>query len=560
MNSVIAVLGGLGLFLFGMKVMSESLQNATGERLRNVLWKATNNRVKGVVTGFFITSIIQSSSATTVMVISFVSAGIISLTQSIGIILGANIGTTITGWLVAIIGFKVKIKLLALPAIFIGFFIRFLKNDRATVWGEVLIGFGLLFLGLNFMSDSVKDLRGSQMILDFMSTYKADTPLSTIAVIGVGTVVTMIVQSSSATMAMTMTLAFNGFIDFYTACALVLGENIGTTITANLASINSSVSAKRAARVHMIFNVMGVVWVFLLFKPVFVPLVDYIVPGDVTTTIDGSKSLIADHLAAFHSLFNIINTLVFLPFVSLLGKLSGYLVQGAGTDKEEHHIQFISTTLLATPSMNINQARLEIRNMLELAITMFDSVVELIKSPHRKMKDQVREISSMENNIDLMEKEISSFLVKVAQSSITEEQSQNITGMLHMVNDLERIGDHCESLLKLARRRYELKEEFSPQAMKQVQEISGFVRNAMMNIYGNFDFTNEYKLLSIAENFENEIDRLRKKMKKEHISGLNNGTCDVDTGLIFIDMLNNFERIGDHIFNIAQTISGKRIN
>jgi phosphate:Na+ symporter len=246
MSTAMSILGGLGLFLYGMKIMSESLQNATGEKLRQILWKVTNNRFKGVVTGFFITSIIQSSSATTVMLVSFVSAGLITLSQSIGIILGANIGTTVTGWIVAVIGFKFKIQALALPAIFLGFSIRFIKNEKVKYWGEVLLGFGILFLGLSIMSGSVKDLRGSKAIMDFMAVYKASGILSTIVVVLIGSAITMIIQSSSATMAMTMTLAVNGVIDFNTSCALILGENIGTTITANLASIGASVSARRA--------------------------------------------------------------------------------------------------------------------------------------------------------------------------------------------------------------------------------------------------------------------------------------------------------------------------
>lgn len=323
----ITVLGGLGLFLYGMKIMSESLQNATGERLKRILWKATNNRIKGVITGFTITGMIQSSSATTVMLVSFVSAGLINLQQSIGIVLGANIGTTVTGWIVAIIGFKFKIKALALPAIAIGFFIRYARKEKMKHWGEVLLGFGILFLGLSIMSDAVKDLRGSEMIMDLMQQFKATGILSTLMVVMVGTFITMIIQSSSATMAMTMTLAFNGIIDFPTSCALILGENIGTTITANLASIGASVSARRTARVHLLFNTLGVIWVLAIFNSLFIPFIDKIIPGNpFAVDLTVRSKAIAEHMAAFHTIFNITNTLVFLPFTGLLAAAAIKLV------------------------------------------------------------------------------------------------------------------------------------------------------------------------------------------------------------------------------------------
>jgi phosphate:Na+ symporter len=558
MNSVIIVLGGLGLFLYGMKIMSESLQLAAGEKMKNILWKATNNRVKGVFTGLFITSIIQSSSATTVMVISFVSAGIISLTQSIGLILGANIGTTITGWLVAILGFKVKITLLALPAIFLGFFIRFAKREKLTVWGEVLIGFGLLFLGLTFMSDAVKEFRGASVVLDFMSTYRADSYLSTLAVIGVGTVVTMFVQSSSATMAMTMTLAYNGLIDFSTACALVLGENIGTTITANLAAIGSSSAAKRAARAHFLFNIFGVIWVFLIFKQVFLPVVDSLVPGDVMGAV-GDKSIIAEHLAAFHTLFNVTNTLIFLPLAPFLGKIASLMVKDRDTEGVPLHLHYISTSLVDTPAMNVNQARQGIQSMISLVITMYDSVIELIDKPGEKMKHLVKDILQKEDQIDMMERDLAQFLVQVSRANLSGEQSQDISRMLHMANDLERIGDHCESLVKLARRKYDGQVVFSANAAKQIDEISGFVRNALQHIYGNFNLSDAHKMLEIASSIENEIDRLKKKMKKEHINDLKKKNLDVQSGLIFIDMINHLERIGDLVFNVAESLSGRRV-
>jgi phosphate:Na+ symporter len=558
MSTAMSILGGLGLFLYGMKIMSESLQNATGEKLRQILWKVTNNRFKGVVTGFFITSIIQSSSATTVMLVSFVSAGLITLSQSIGIILGANIGTTVTGWIVAVIGFKFKIQALALPAIFLGFSIRFIKNEKVKYWGEVLLGFGILFLGLSIMSGSVKDLRGSKAIMDFMAVYKASGILSTIVVVLIGSAITMIIQSSSATMAMTMTLAVNGVIDFNTSCALILGENIGTTITANLASIGASVSARRAARVHMLFNVLGVVWVLLLMNWLFLPLVDKIVPGDPYALVLSDRStVIAEHMAAFHTMFNVSNTLLFLPFVNHLAKIAERLVKGK--DDETHfELKFISTSLLSTPAMNLSQARLEIKRMTEIAKGMFELVMDVFDNPDRKLGSEVEKIQTMENHTDLLEKEISAFLVKVSQANISEDQSHEISIMFQRISELERIADQCESILKLIRRKYDKKIEFTDNANHQIEQISGKVREFLSLIDENITKTSA-GVINRADIIENRINELRKEMRKDHIQRLNKGICEVDSGLLFIDMLTSFEKIGDHAYNIAEGIAGLRI-
>jgi phosphate:Na+ symporter len=557
----VILLGGLGLFLFGMKILSESLQMATGDRLRSILWKVTNNRFLGILTGFLITGIIQSSSATTVMLVSFVNAGLINLLQSIGIILGANIGTTVTGWIVAILGFKIDIASFALPAIAIGFFIRFLKKEKLTYWGDVLLGFGILFLGLNIMNGAVKDLRGSVGVMDFMATYHATDICSTLVVVSIGTIVTMIVQSSSATMAMTMTLAVNGLIDFPTACALILGENIGTTITANIASIGASTPAKRSARIHMVFNVFGVIWVVALFHWFFLPLIDWIVPGNPFSTHIVTRSrVIAEHLAAFHTVFNVTNSLLFLPSVKLLATIAERLVPEKKKDLEasEFHLKYISTNLMSTPAININQARLEIKRMTGIALEMFDMVMNVFTNPESKLGDNILDIQKKENTIDLLEKEISTFLVKVSQHNVSVEQSHEISSMLHTVNELERIGDHCENLTKLIRRRYDSQLEFSERAIHEIHEIAEKVREFLLLLHDNISET-LIDILSKSEIVENRIDELRKEFRREHIQRLNEGICDVDSGLIFIDMLTSFEKIGDHAFNVAEGISGKRI-
>ncbi len=553
---VITIFGGLGLFLFGMKTMSEGLQFAAGDRLRNILWKATSNRFKGVLTGFGITTIIQSSSAATVMLVSFVSAGLINLIQASGIVLGANIGTTVTGWLVALVGFKVKIKALALPAIAIGYFIRFLKIEKAKTWGDVLLGFGILFLGLSIMSGSVKELRGSQGIMDFMSTYRASDMFTTIVVVLIGALITMIIQSSSATMAMTMTLAAAGIIDFYTAAALILGENIGTTITANIAAIGSSLEARRTARVHMLFNVLGVIWVLILFRHVFIPFVDMIVPGNPFVHSPGESSVIADHMAAFHTVFNISNTLLFLPFLKYLAMAAEKLVPGED-DLGEFHLKYISTAIISTPSININQAKLEAKSMLELVSDMYDLTMEVMLSSGKKMGKSVEKIYSMEDRTDLLEREISSFLVKVSRENLSKDQSNESSVLLQKVNDLESIADQCESLTILLRRKYDKNLDFSEKGVEELKEIAGKVRE-FLDLILKHAMDRNLNIMPEAEVLENTIDDMRRKLRKEHIKRLNSQKCSVDSGLIFIDMLSSFEKIGDHAYNIAEGISGLR--
>ncbi|MDY6968889.1 MAG: Na/Pi cotransporter family protein [Spirochaetota bacterium] len=559
--TTVTILGGLGLFLYGMRVLSESLQIATGDRLRNILRKATDNRIAGLLTGTSITGIIQSSSATTVMLVSFVNAGLIDLQQSLGIMLGANIGTTLTGWVVAVFGFKIKIISFALPAIALGFIFRFQKRENLKNWGEVLFGFGILFIGLNFMTGAVKELRGSEMVLNVLSTYKADTLLSTLVVILIGTLVTMGLQSSSATMAMTMTLAVNGLIDFPTSCALVLGENLGTTITAHLASIGASLNAKRCAMAHVIFNFFGIIWVLFLFKWLFIPMIDFIIPGDPFASDITIKSItIADHLAAFHTAFNVINALIFLPLLHFLTWITIKFVpkKNDNDGDETFHLKYISTPVLATPSINIDQARLEINRMAELIIKMFDKVMDVFMNPCKKLGAIVEEIQNKENTVDLLEKEISSFLVRVSQHNISQEQSHEISSMLHIVNELERIGDHCEILLKLIRRKYDSRLELSETAVNEILEISGKVREILELISNNIS-KSHVNILPKASVIEDRIDELRKEMRKGHIKRLNEGLCDVNSGLLFIDMLTSFEKIGDHSFNVAEGISGERI-
>jgi phosphate:Na+ symporter len=550
---VIQIAGGLALFLFGMKIMSEGLQKVAGTRLRQALAVMTGDRFRGVGTGILITSAIQSSSATTVMLVSFVNAGLLNLTQAVGVIMGANIGTTVTAWLVALLGFRIKIAAMALPAIAMGFFVRFLSQRKLTDWGEVVIGFGLLFLGLDFMKGAVEQLRESPAVLEMISDCHANHLGGVLFAVLIGVVVTSVVQSSSATMAITMALAVQGMIDLPTACALTLGQNIGTTVTANIAAIGSSTNAKRAARAHFLFNLLGTIWVVILFWPLL-SLMNAIFPE--AGSPGGSPNATADYLATYHTLFNVANTIVFLPFTGALAWLATRLVR-APKEGEEFHLKYLDTKLVPAPPMAIQAARNELKRMLEEVETMLDRVLLLISSPDQKMGKTAEDILASEQTVDRLEKELTEYLVNVSRHEISEEQSREITGILNAVNDIERMGDHCESLLKLTRRKYDGKLAFSWQAIKDILEIGAKVK-AFVELLKPHILKPRANFMDKANVIEDSIDQMNMRMRQDHVNRLNQGTCDVDPGLLFIDMLTSFEKMGDHSYNIAQVLSGVR--
>jgi phosphate:Na+ symporter len=555
-DMVITVLGGLALFLFGMKIMSDGLQKIAGPKMRNVLAKMTGNRFLGVFTGFGVTCAIQSSSATTVMLVSFVSAGLITLTESIGVVMGANIGTTFTGWLVALLGFKFHIIILAFPAITVGFLPRLIGARKFVDAGEVLLGFGILFLGLDFMKDSVHHLKDSATILAFMHQAQATTLGARSIAVLIGAGVTMVVQSSSATMAITLTLAATGIIDVPTAAALVLGENIGTTITANIAALGASKVAKRTARAHFVFNVFGAVWGVLLFWP-FLHLIDWMVPGDLfgaNATV--SKPIIAAHVAMFHTMFNIINTAIFLPFVNQLAKVATWMVKGEDTS-DAMSLKYLTPALIESPPMALHAIRQEIIRMVDEVDIMLGNVLMLIHSPEKKMGKVADAISASEQIVDYLEKEIVEYLVAVTQVETSFVQSHEIAGYIGTVSDIERMGDHCESLHKLLAKLYDKKLGLSELAKKELVEIGEKVKEFTALLKENLSVPKD-NLMIKSKHLEDTINDMRRRMRKGHVKRLNEGNCTVDTGLIFIDMLTSFEKMGDHAYNISQMIAGER--
>ena len=553
---IFGLLGGLGLFLFGMKIMSEGLQKIAGSRMRKILAALTNNRIIGTLVGIAVTAIIQSSSATTVMVVGFVNAGLMSLVQSIGIVLGANIGTTVTAQLIAF-----KITKYALPAIGIGAgFKLFARNKKWSYAGEVLLGFGLLFFGLSVMKDAFDPLKTSEEFRQLFM-YVGDNHLLGVLI---GAVLTMIVQSSSATIGITIALASTGILSFEASVALILGENIGTTITANLAAIGTNLAARRTALAHFLFNVIGVCYMLVFFK-YFLHVVSAITPGDadfVIQTTDqaarmggelGDKPFIARHIANTHTLFNIINTIIFLPMVGLLAKLSTLAIRGR--DEEiEFHLKYLDNRVLNTPPIALAQARSETRRMARVAQEMVDETLLFLQDNDLK---RIPGLQKKEDLTDVLQKEITNFLVALSQQSITEESSREVASMMHMVNDLERVGDHCENLWSLCQRKIDQKITFSDKAMQELAEISDLTKNFLATTVTALENKNT-GIYSEAQRLEDAIDDLEESLRNNHIRRLNTGECTVNSGLIFIDMLHNFEKIGDHTYGFAKAVVGKK--
>ncbi len=550
--------GGLGLFLFGMRIMSEGLQRSAGARLRQLLQLLTQNRFIALLVGLVVTAIVQSSSATTVMVVSFVNAGLMSLTQAVGVVLGANIGTTVTAQLIAF-----KIQHYALPAIGVGMGLKlFGRKESWQNTGEILLGFGLLFFGMTVMRDAFGPLRSDPMFQEWFVRFGVNPFL----VILVAAVFTMLVQSSTATVGLAMALAGTGLLDFKACVAIILGDNIGTTITANLAAIGANAGAKRTARAHSIFNLCGVAWILLVF-PGFMNFVNAITPGDpdfVIRTAEeasrlggavGEKPYIARHIANAHTLFNVVNCLVFLPLMGLLIRAATWLVPDKGGDMElDFHLKYLNPRVLDTPDIALGQARLEVTRMAEITEAMLRRSWEYFQTGEDASFQRVLQ---KEQLVDVLQKEITDFLTTLSGKSITTDASKEVADMLHMVADLERVGDHAENLAKLAQRMHKNKIEFSEGAHQGIadiftaaQDFLSFATRSMMEL--------DEAILPRARAFEDKINQLEDGLRAEHIRRLQEGACQVEPGLIYIDMLTNLEKIGDHAYNVSEFLAGAR--
>ena len=547
LSATLNILGSLGVFLFGMKVMSDGIQKVAGNRLRNILSYMTQNRFAGVLTGFITTCLVQSSSATTVMVVSFVNAGLLTLIQSIGIVMGANIGTTLTGWLVAILGFKFKITTIALPAVGIGLPLIFSKLTKRKNIGEIFVGFGLLFLGLKFLKESVPDIKNNPEILEFLTSYTELGILSLFIFIIVGVLLTLTVQSSSAAMTITITMAFKGWIDFPTAAALVLGENIGTTITAYIASINANYHAKRTARAHLIFNVFGVIWMIIAFNS-FIQLVDYIVPGDYS-----DPSNIPIHLSMFHTMFNIVNVLLLIWFVPQIASIVKKMVKPTKDEEQaEYKLEYLSTSVQPIPEISLLEAKKEVSHMSSITNKFLSSAFDAINNG---IKDNsIEKARNTEILTDQMQVEISNYLAECTKHELSVASSNNASDMIRIVNELESIGDSTFNLFLITEKleRDTLSTEMKDQISRIYNKVSEFSNWNHSFIVDNIKQMSDEELNKSVE-YEDEIDEMRNKFIKESGERLSKES-NAKSELIFIDIIKHLEHIGDFALNISQAL------
>lgn len=548
---ILQIVGSLGLFLFGMRTMSEGIQKAAGGRLQSILNFMTGNRFSAIFTGFAITAIIQSSSATTVMVVSFVNAGLLQLTQAIGVIMGANIGTTITGWIVALLGFRFEISALAIPAVGIGFILMMVKKFNKQELGETIIGFGLLFLGLDFLKNSVPNISQHPEILESLSRFTGHGLASYFLFVIVGTLLTVIVQSSSAAMTITLTMAYAGWIDYPTAAAIVLGENIGTTITAYLASIGTNVNARRASRAHTLFNVFGVLWMTVAFTP-FLKLVNMIVPGDVYA-LNGAQYL-PGHLAMFHSLFNIMNTIICSFFVKQIAYGVTKLVPDEPVaEPSAYTLKYISATMQDTPELYLLTVKRELSKMADIISDMFTRFWDIFSHPEKKMVDEVDTQKKMEDLTDTMQEEITRFLSQCSMDSMNKVSASNVYSMMRITNELERIGDSCYNLMILAERRTKQHLVIGGEAVEKLLPYVDLVNQFLRFIRSHLNEHMSSENMAVAVKLEEKINKMRNILKQSASKRLQSGS-DVRTELLYLDIVRHVEQIGDHCLNITESL------
>lgn len=593
----LTLIGSLGLFLYGMKVMSEGLQKVAGNKLRSILTAMTTNRFTGVLTGVLITALIQSSSATTVMVVSFVNAGLLSLGQSISVIMGANVGTTVTAWIISVFGFKVNISAFAIPLI--GFSIPFLfsSNSKRRSWGEFFVGFAFLFMGLEFLKNSVPDIKSNPEILSFLTEYTNMGYLSVLLFLLVGTILTIVVQSSSATMAITLIMCSKGWISFDIAAAMVLGENIGTTVTANIAALSANISAKRAAFAHFLFNMFGVCWVLLLFFP-FTKGIAYLIehftggnPYEMVQFIQRTSPEIVDQisnadikltdpalialrdqynsmqvavsyaLSLFHTVFNITNVLIMIWFVNGFKYIVTKVIKIRHGDDEEFQLKYISGGLLSTSELSLLQVKKEIVVYAERTQRMFRMVKDLLheKEGSESYAKLYSRVEKYENISDRMELEIAGYLNKVADGRLSYEGKLQVSAMLTMVTEIESIGDSCYHLARTMIRKQEAKVQFNDRINADIDSMFRLVEEALSNmvyILAKNDITDAD--MSRAYNKETEINNYRNQLRTANIANINEKKYEYQSGIHFMDIIAEAEKLGDYIMNVLEAVKEKR--
>ena len=565
---IFTLLGALGMFLYGMNLMSSGLQKASGDKLRSFLSAMTSNPFKGVLTGLGVTTVIQSSSATTVMVVSFVNAGLLTLTQAISVIMGANIGTTVTAWMVSWLGFKADISVLAIPLMALGFlFSNSKKNQRQNI-GELIVGFCLLFLGLSFMKESVPDLNETPEVLDFVKTWSSHGFASVLIFLAFGTILTLVLQSSSATMAITLIMLSMGWIPFPMACAMVLGENIGTTITANIAASVGNTQAKRAAMSHTIFNLFGVIWALILFKP-FLGLVGMIIelfglPNPTTegfvvsspTSDEGTSVLYG--LSMLHTLFNTINTFILIWFVKVIEKAVVAIIKAPKEqDADVFRLKYISAGPLSTPELATEEAFNEIIHFAHVSKKGLGyAKMAIAEKDEDKFEELRNKLVKYEEISDRIEYEIASFLNAVSTGDISETTSLRVKAMYKIIGELESLGDSGELISRILSRRNVHNKTFDATTIKKLEDMVDEVDKAYDAMIVNLELAHKGELHDItnAYNAEDRINNLRTYLRDSEIESIDGGEKNYQTSVYYIDIVNSLESMGDFIINISQDL------
>ena len=566
---IFTLLGALGMFLYGMNLMSSGLQKAAGERLRGFLSAMTSNPFKGVMTGLGITTIIQSSSATTVMVVSFVNAGLLTLAQAIGVIMGANIGTTVTAWMVSWLGFKADISVLAVPMMLLGFLFSNSKMDKRKNIGELIVGFSLLFLGLSFMKDSVPDLRETPQVLEFVSSWSAHGFGSVLLFLAFGTILTLVLQSSSATMAITLIMLSMGWIPFEMACAMVLGENIGTTITANIAASVGNTQAKRAAMSHTIFNVFGVVWALILYKP-FLHLVGTItenlfgLPNPaaegfvVTDSISAEGTAALYGLSMLHTLFNLTNTLLLVWFTKWIAQAVSWIVPTPkNQEKEVFRLKYISAGPLATPELSVGQAFEEIISFAKISKNGANYAQNAINEADTDKFEELRsKLVKYEEISDRIEYEIATFLNGISAEEVSESTSLKIKSMYKIIGELESLGDSGETISRILSRKNIHNKKFDADIVKNLNAMADAVNAAYDVMIENLTAAHKGELTNIsnAYNAEDRINTLRNNLRDTVIENIENDGKNYQTNVYYMDIINAYESMGDFMINVSQDL------
>ncbi len=554
---VIAVLGGLTIFVFGMKLMGDGLQKVAGENMRRILQFFARNGIVAVLAGTLVTAVIQSSSATTVMVIGFINAGLLSLTQSIGIIFGANVGTTVTAQIISF-----NLSGIAMPAITLGFIITLFRKETVKGWGETILGFGLLFFGMSTMSDELKMLGTFPSFVNVFQSFDCTPSVAgglmpfgaILGAIGIGIAATVVIQSSSAAMGIVLALAGGGLINFYTAVPLLLGTNIGTTITAFLASLAANRVAKQAALAHSLFNVIGTAIMLVLFYvpygpdriPVFLYFINAITPGNVFAAVPQGMER---HIAMAHTFFNITVTLILLPFIGWFARLCEFLLPIR--EKEEVKFQMLEPHLLATPSIALEQSIFAIRRMVKDSWKMVDRAVNEYFMEGRTEAEGIKALAEAEERIDRMQEEVTAYLVQITRRELSGPQSSLVPLLMHCTNDAERIADHTENILQLTERLVKLGKPISDQARKDLQKIWALLDEEAKNVITALG-SSDPREIELALKSEQKINKLTDKYESAHIERLRKGSCNLAISVIFIEMLGELEKLGDHLSNIAE--------